>query len=130
MKFDKEYILGFLFSDQKLDVCMFNKNDIYDGLCIDKQGNKESDGVILTKEFKSKGIEVDSESWRIVTELLNVGQKWKQSIYIGFIDEKLKTDDFYSIECLPKTLPRNVWLLKMVLDPCVYQTSLNQILMY
>lgn len=134
MKFSKYYILGLIFSNDLNRVLVSNINGKYDGFMIEST-NLENDIVQFSKYInKTTNIKIDPKNWELKLTISNIEKKWTIDFYLSLYNKlkDIKPNDSYQLlntYDLPNNChPQLKWLIPMAIDPTIYPTKCNQIL--
>lgn len=142
VNFELSYLLSFVFTYDLKSVSL-TKNNIIDipyfshckdklnGLLTEPNINK-IDNVTLSKKYLEQfDLKIDPNKWRMTLNLQNIQKIWQFSIYSIIIEESATYKDlvFYKTNQLPDNcFPYLKWLIPLLIDPMVYNSSFNQII--
>ena len=142
VNFEFNYLLSFVFSNDLKNVSL-TKNDITDipyfshckdklnGIMIEPNINKINNVTLSKKYLEQFNLKTDPNQWKMVLNLQNIQKIWQFSIYSIIIEESTIYKDlvFYSVKNLPNNcFPYLKWLIPLLIDPIVYNSNFNQII--
>lgn len=141
--FKLNYILSFVITNDLKKISLIKNNIIeipYFNLCKDKLNgfitepniNKSNQIVLSNKYFEFFELKTNPNNWRMVLYLQNLQKLWQFAVHSLFLDESMtynKNLTFYDIKNLPDNcFPYLKWLVPLIIDPLIYNSSFNQII--
>jgi len=142
VNFKLNYLLSFVFDETLKNVFLTKNNEIVlpylffckdklNGFIIEPNINKINDVTLSKKYLEEFKIKIEPNQWRMILNLQNIHKLWQFSVYMTII-EKTKTNEkltFYDIKNLPENcLPFLRWLIPLMIDPMIYNSNFNQII--
>lgn len=142
INFKLNYLLSFVFDENLENVFLTKNNEIVlpylffckdklNGLIVEPNINKINDVTLSKKYLEAFKIEIEPNQWRMILNLQNIQKLWQFSVYMTIL-KKSKTNEkltFYDTKNLPENcLPFLRWLIPLLIDPMIYSSNFNQII--